>query len=49
MLHPLAAGGLFGDDLDLYQSIVPYGNSNVQIKRVQASLDSVNTRLQEIN
>jgi hypothetical protein len=35
--------------LDLYQSIVPYGNSNVQIKRVQASLDSVNTRLQEIH
>ncbi len=35
--------------LDLYRSIVPYGNSNAQIKRVQASLDSVNTRLQEID
>jgi serine/threonine protein kinase len=35
--------------LDLYQSVVPYGNSNAQIKRVQASLDSANTRLQEIH
>jgi serine/threonine protein kinase len=35
--------------LSLYQSIVPYGNSNVQIKRVQMSLESVDTRLQEIH
>jgi predicted Ser/Thr protein kinase len=34
--------------LDLYQSIVPYGNANAQIVRLQNSLDSVNTRLHEI-
>jgi len=43
------AGDDYKQALDLYQSIVPYGNSNAQIKRVQASLDSVNTRLQEIH
>jgi serine/threonine protein kinase len=43
------AAGDYQHALNLYQSIVPYGNSNVQIKRVQQSLDSVNTRLQEIN
>jgi tetratricopeptide (TPR) repeat protein/predicted Ser/Thr protein kinase len=43
------AGGDYQHALNLYQSVVPYGNSNVQIKRVQASLDSVNTRLQEIH
>jgi hypothetical protein len=42
------AAGDYQQALNLYQSIVPYGNSNVQIKRVQASLDSANTRLQEI-
>jgi tetratricopeptide (TPR) repeat protein/predicted Ser/Thr protein kinase len=34
--------------LDLYQSIAPYGNSSSNVASVQASLDSVNTRLQEI-
>jgi len=43
------AGGDYQHALNLYQSIVPYGNSNVQIKRVQASLESANTRLQEIH
>ena len=41
-----------GDDyrraLELYQSIVPYGNANVNIARVQASLTGVETRLTEI-
>jgi tetratricopeptide (TPR) repeat protein len=43
------AAGDYQHALNLYQSIVPYGNSNVQIKRVQASLESANTRLQEIH
>jgi len=43
------AAGDYQHALNLYQSIVPYGNSNVQIKRVQASLESVGTRLQEIH
>jgi len=43
------AAGDYQQALNLYQSIVPYGNSNVQIKRVQASLDSANTRLQEVH
>ena len=43
------AAGDYQQALNLYQSVVPYGNSNVQIKRVQASLDSANTRLQEIH
>ncbi len=34
--------------LQLYQGIVPYGNSNANILRVQESLDSVNFRLAEI-
>jgi eukaryotic-like serine/threonine-protein kinase len=34
--------------LQLYQGIVPYGNSNANILRVQESLDSVNFRLNEI-
>jgi eukaryotic-like serine/threonine-protein kinase len=34
--------------LELYQSIVPYGNSNANIVRVESSLDSVNFRLNEI-
>jgi serine/threonine protein kinase len=42
------AAGDYEHALNLYLSVVPYGNSNVQIKRVQASLDSANTRLQEI-
>ena len=42
------AAGDYQHALNLYQSIVPYGYSNAQIKRVQASLDSANTRLQEI-
>jgi hypothetical protein len=41
-----------GDDyrraLELYQGIVPYGNANVNIARVQASLTGVETRLTEI-
>jgi hypothetical protein len=43
------AAGDYQHALNLYQSIVPYGNSNAQIKRVQASLDSANTRLQEVH
>jgi tetratricopeptide (TPR) repeat protein len=43
------AAGDYQHALNLYQSVVPYGNSNVQIKRVQASLESANTRLQEIH
>ena len=35
--------------LDLYQSIVPYGNANTNIVKVQSSLDGVNYRLQELN
>ncbi len=35
--------------LNLYQAIAPYGNAASNIKRVQSSLDSVTTRLQEIN
>jgi eukaryotic-like serine/threonine-protein kinase len=35
--------------LNLYQEIAPYGNAGANIKRVQLSLDSVNTRLQEIH
>jgi len=35
--------------LGLYQGIVPYGNSSAQIVRVQQDLESVQTRLQELN
>jgi serine/threonine protein kinase len=35
--------------LDLYQAVAPYGNSVAMISRVQASLDSVRFRLDEIN
>lgn len=34
--------------LDLYQAIAPYGNSSSYTASVQTSLESVNTRLQEI-
>ena len=34
--------------LELYQSIVPYGNANASIVRVQSSLESVNFRIHEI-
>jgi serine/threonine-protein kinase len=34
--------------LNLYEEVAPYGNAATNIKRVQLSLDSVNTRLQEI-
>ncbi len=34
--------------LNLYQAIAPYGNAGANIKRVQSSLDSVTTHLQEI-
>jgi hypothetical protein len=35
--------------LELYQGIAPSGNANASIARVQASLDSVNFRLHEID
>jgi len=35
--------------LDLYQEITPYANASTRIVRVQISLDSVNTRLQQID
>jgi hypothetical protein len=35
--------------LGLYQSTAPYGNSSAQIVRVQQDLESVQTRLQELN
>jgi tetratricopeptide (TPR) repeat protein len=42
-----------GDDyrraLELYQSIVPYGSANINIVRVQASLNSVDFRLKELD
>jgi serine/threonine protein kinase/tetratricopeptide (TPR) repeat protein len=34
--------------LELYQSIAPYGNATTQITAVQSSLESVNSRLQQI-
>jgi tetratricopeptide (TPR) repeat protein/predicted Ser/Thr protein kinase len=34
--------------LDLYQSVAPYGNASAGIVRVEASLQNVNTRLQQI-
>jgi tetratricopeptide (TPR) repeat protein/predicted Ser/Thr protein kinase len=34
--------------LDLYQQSAPYGNANARVGQVQSSLDSVNTRLAEI-
>jgi tetratricopeptide (TPR) repeat protein len=34
--------------MELYQGIVPYGNANASIVRLQQSLESVNTRLQQI-
>ena len=34
--------------LDLYQQSAPYGNANARVTQVQGSLDSVNTRLAEI-
>jgi tetratricopeptide (TPR) repeat protein len=42
-----------GDDyrraLELYQSIVPYGKANLNIARVQSSLDAVQFRLSELD
>jgi serine/threonine protein kinase len=35
--------------LELYQSVAPYGNSTAQIVRVQTELESVRTRLQQID
>ena len=35
--------------LGLYQSIAPWGNANASIARVQSSLESVNTRLEQID
>jgi len=34
--------------LDLYQGVAPYGNASIGIVRVEASLQSVNTRLDQI-
>ena len=34
--------------LGLYQSVAPYGNANARIVRIQNDLESVNTRLQQI-
>jgi tetratricopeptide (TPR) repeat protein len=34
--------------LELYQSIVPYGNANINIVRVQGSLSAIETRLSEL-
>ena len=34
--------------LELYQSIVPYGNANINIVRVQGSLNAIETRLSEL-
>jgi hypothetical protein len=34
--------------LELYQSIVPYGNANVNIVRVQGSLSAIGYRLAEL-
>jgi tetratricopeptide (TPR) repeat protein len=34
--------------LDLYQSVAPYGNASAGIVRVEASLQNVNARLQQI-
>jgi tetratricopeptide (TPR) repeat protein len=34
--------------LQVYQSLAPYGNSNAQIARVQSSLESVRSRLDQI-
>jgi serine/threonine protein kinase len=38
----------YGRALELYQSIVPWGNASASIVRVQQSLDSVKTRLQQL-
>ncbi len=38
----------YGRALELYQGIVPYGNSTANIVRVEGSLESVNSRLNEI-
>ena len=35
--------------LDLYRQSAPYGNANVRMGQVQSSLESVNTRLAEID
>ncbi len=35
--------------LDLYESIAPYGNANVQIARVQKDLEAVNARTQQLS
>jgi serine/threonine protein kinase/tetratricopeptide (TPR) repeat protein len=35
--------------MDLYQQIAPYGNASSAVARVQASLDSVNSRLEQID
>ncbi|MFZ1143742.1 MAG: tetratricopeptide repeat protein, partial [Bryobacteraceae bacterium] len=42
------AAGDYRRALDLYQSVAPYGNASVGIVRVQTSLESVNTRLEQI-
>ena len=39
----------YKEAMELYQSIVPYPGSSAGIARVQTSLDSVNTRLQELD
>src|SRR5205085_9126620 len=38
----------YAQALQIYQSIAPYGNSNAQITRVQSSLESVRSRLEQI-
>jgi tetratricopeptide (TPR) repeat protein len=35
--------------MDLYQAIAPYGNATASIARVQTSLDSVNSRIKQID
>ena len=42
------AGADYQRALDLYQKSAGWGNATARIVQVQASLDSVNTRLQEI-
>jgi hypothetical protein len=34
--------------LEIYQSVAPYGSATANIVRVQQSMDSVNTRLQQL-
>jgi len=42
------AAGDYRRALDLYQSAAPYGNASIGIVRVEISLQSVNTRLEQI-